>query len=37
MPLAVDAIGAGSVRRYFGGAPAIAASCSKLQCVSGAV
>jgi hypothetical protein len=35
--IALDAIDAGNVRRYFGGAPAIAASCSKLQCVSGAV
>jgi hypothetical protein len=31
--IALDAIGAGSVRRYFGGAPAIVASCSKLQWV----
>jgi hypothetical protein len=35
--IASAAIGAGSQRRYFGGAPAIVASCSKLQCVSAAV
>ena len=34
--IALDAIGAGSVRRYFGGAPAMVASCSKLQWVSAA-
>ena len=34
---AAEAIDAGSERRYFGGAPAMVASCSKLQCVSGAV
>jgi hypothetical protein len=34
--MAAEAIGAGNVRRYFGGAPAIVASCSKLQCVSAA-
>ena len=31
--IASDAIGAGRVRRYFGGPPATPASCSKLQCV----
>ena len=35
--IALDAIDAGNVLRYFGGAPAIPASCSKLQCVSTAV
>ena len=35
--MAAEAIDAGSVRRYFGGAPAMAASCSKDQCVKAAV
>jgi hypothetical protein len=34
--IASDAMAAGSVRRYFGGAAAIPASCSKLQFVSAA-
>ena len=34
---ALDAIDAGRVRRYLGGAPAMPASCSKLQCVSAAM
>ena len=34
--MAAEAIGAGKERRYFGGAPAMVASCSKLQCVKAA-